>query len=151
MAGLQRVDIYVEADNTAPASMQRNGGYVLECKRKNGDLVTKEAFMETEGTYHVTVMQMLISAMERMKQPCQICLHTQDAYVLNMVDKFLSTWAEHGFCNSKGQPVKNADVWEQLWQQVKKHEIVIEHGSHPYYRWMQEQMKKMREEKAAQL
>lgn len=145
------VHIYAEADTPAPAALERYGGYVLECIRKNGEIATREAFMKVTNTYHGAVLQMFVLAMKRMNQPCEVHFHTQDAYVLNMVDKFLSTWAENNFHNSKGELVKNAESWEQLWQQVKMHEIVIEHGPHTYYKWMQDRMEKVKKEKTAQL
>lgn len=151
MAELQRVDIYVETDNRSPASCERYGGYVLEYIRKNGDPETPHDFAQITGTYHGVILERMVAALRRMLRKCEVHLHTQDAYVLNMVDKFLSTWAENNFHNSKGELVKNADAWEQLWQQAKMHEIVIEHGMHPYYGWMQTEIMKIKKEKAAQL
>lgn len=151
MAERKVVHIYAETDTPAPTTVKRYGGYVLECIRKNGEPATREEFMEMENTYHGVILQMFVLAIKRINQPCEIHLHTQNAYILNMVDKFLSTWAENDFHNSKGEPVKNADIWEHLWQQVKTHKIVIEHGMHPYYGWIQTEIMKIKKEKAAQL
>lgn len=147
MAELQRVDIYVETDNKAPASCERYGGYVLEYVRANGEPETRHDFRQTTGTYHGVILETLKTALTRIKRSCEVHIHTQDAYVLNMVDKFLATWAENGFRNSKGEPIKNMDIWEQLWQQVKKHKIVVEHGPHSFHGWMQRQMEEKKKEK----
>lgn len=147
MAELQRVDIYVETDSRNPAACERYGGYVLEYIGACGEPETREDFFQMTGTYHGVVLERLTTALCRMRWRCEVHIHTQDAYILNMVDKFLTTWAENNFHNSKGELVKNKDAWEQLWQQVRKHEIVIEHGLHSYYGWMQTEMEKMKKEK----
>lgn len=38
------VHIYAETDSTAPKSMERMSGYVLECTTASGQIVTKEHF-----------------------------------------------------------------------------------------------------------
>lgn len=93
MAELQRVDIYVETDSRNPAACERYGGYVLEYIGACGEPETREDFFQMTGTYHGVVLERLTTALCRMRWRCEVHIHTQDAYILNMVDKFLTTWA----------------------------------------------------------
>lgn len=134
-----RVDIYVEADSTTPRQSVRAAGYVLECIK--GDAVhTREEFAHKTGTYNAVILQMLVKALKRINQSCEVHIHTQDTYVLNMIDKNLELWAGNGFHTVKGELVKNHFEWEQVWKLGSRHLLVAEPGEHSYFTWMQGEM-----------
>lgn len=147
MDGLKEVHVYVETDTTTPAEKQRWSGYVLECQTAAGQTVTREEFDQKTGTYHAVILQTLIGAMRRINKSCEVHIHTQDTYILNMIEKNLPLWAGNGYRNVKGDLVKNHFDWAALWKEVQKHRMVTEPGMHTYYSWMQAEV--MRRKKNA--
>lgn len=137
---MKRVDIYVETDNTAPRSLERWTGYVLECMKSSGDLYTETDFNRKIGTYHETILRTLIEALSRMKKNSEIHIHTKDNWVLEMIDRNLKNWAAGGFVNNKGKPLTNQEEWRKLYDLTINHMIVKEPGQHTYYAWMQREM-----------
>ncbi|GAA6410623.1 hypothetical protein K040078D81_47400 [Blautia hominis] len=138
---MQRVDIYIETDSTSPRTQARKYGYVLECELR-GRPVTREGFGQTEGTYNQSVLTALTEALARIKQPCEIHIHSGNEFVLNMVDNNLSKWAAGGFLSGKGKPVANREEWETIWNLLKGQMTVTEHGGHAYSGWLKNEMER---------
>lgn len=137
---MKRVDIYIEANNTAPRKFERWTGYILECVKKSGDLYTEMDFNRKTGTYHETILRTLIEALGRMKKNSEIHIHTKDKWTLEMIGRNLENWAAGGFVNNKGKPLTNQTEWRKLHDLTKEHLIVKEPGAHSYYNWMQQEM-----------
>lgn len=139
-----KVDIYLETDSTFQGKRQRKCGYVLATTVR-GEEKTKESFANAKGTYHQTTLQTLIEALFRMTVPSQICIHTQDDYVVSRLLK-LEEMASSGYLDAKKQPIKNADQWKEIYRLVHAlpdpHEITARSEKHSYSAWMQEEMKK---------
>ena len=139
-----KVDIYLETDSTFQAKRQRKCGYVL-ATIVHGEEKTKESFGISNGTYHQTTLQTIAEALSRMTAPSQICIHTQDDYVVSRLLK-LEEIAGSGYLDAKKQPIKNADQWKEIYRLVHAlpdpHEITARSEKHSYSAWMQEEMKK---------
>ena len=135
------VHIYIGTDSKAPKSCTRKYGYVLECNLR-GTPWTKEKFGEAAGTYHSIVLRALIEAMKRLTKPSEVHIHTEDVYILSMLENNVDNWAENGYLTSKGEPVSNADQWRELHDIAQNHLLLSEPGKHTYTQWMIERMKK---------
>ena len=135
------VHIYIETDSKAPKAQVRKYGYVLECNLR-GTTWTKEKFSEAEGTYHSVTLRALIEAMKRLTKPSEVHIHTQDVYILSMLEENVDNWAENGYLTSKGKPVSNAKQWRELHDIAENHLLLSEPGKHAYTNWMIERMKK---------
>lgn len=138
------VHIYAETDSTAPKSQERIAGYVLECTTASGHIVTKEHFEKKTGTYHAVILRTLIDAMERINQSCEIHVHTQNDFILESLVSNLPGWASNGYRAQRGTLIKNCQEWQRLWELVKKQLVIKDPGTHQYYNWMQEEMKKVK-------
>lgn len=72
-----------------------------------------------------------IEALQSLKEPCQIELHTDSSYLKNGITQWLKIWKRNGWRTQSKQPVKNGDLWRQLdtitaghrisWHWVKGH------------------------------
>ncbi len=73
-----------------------------------------------------------ISALELLKEPCNVDLYTDSAYLCRgFTDGWLDKWQKNGWLNVKKQPVENKDLWQRLlhlsavhqinWHKVKGH------------------------------
>ena len=72
-----------------------------------------------------------ISALEALKQPCVVDMHTDSQYVRDGMTKYINNWKRNGWRTAAKEPVKNKDLWERLetacnvhtvrWHWVKGH------------------------------
>lgn len=135
-----RVDIYVEASKRAPQKLDRKTCCILECRKKNGNLHTKEMFFRENGTYHEAILKTLVTGLNEIVRPSEIHIHTQDEYVLQSIDHNMESWAENGWKNKEGREVKNAEEWRRIWAGMQGHLVATESGSHSYHAWMMSEM-----------
>lgn len=65
-----------------------------------------------------------ISALDALKEPCRVSLHSDSAYLINAFkQRWLDNWQKNGWQNSKKQPVENQDLWKRLLQAAKAHDV----------------------------
>jgi ribonuclease HI len=64
-----------------------------------------------------------IRALEALKRPCRVQLHTDSAYLRNGITSWLASWKRRGWRTAGNTAVKNRDLWEQLEQLATQHEI----------------------------
>lgn len=141
-----QVKIYIATDSSSPKATEKYYGYVLECMVAGG-AKTKEGFGRIEGTYHQAVLTAIAEALERFNQSCEVCICTEDEFVINMLERNLSTWAGNEFLTSKRKPVANQKEWMRIWNLSNKHLILTQPGAHEYTGWIQGEIQKRKEEK----
>ena len=77
----------------------------------------------------------VIRGLEALNRPCQVTIHTDSQYVKNGMESWIHGWKKNGWKTSAKQPVKNAELWQQLDQQVARHQVswqwVKGHAGHP--------------------
>ena len=64
-----------------------------------------------------------IQALEALKGPVKVSLHTDSTYLLNGITKWIGGWQRNGWLTSARKPVKNADLWRRLTEAINGHEI----------------------------
>lgn len=64
-----------------------------------------------------------IEALQVIKRPCQIILTTDSEYLRKGITEWIKKWEQSGWRTSNKKPVKNADLWQQLLEAVKSHDI----------------------------
>jgi ribonuclease HI len=62
-------------------------------------------------------------ALETLKRPCRVVLHTDSEYLKNGVTRWHQGWVRRNWRNSAGDPVANMDIWRRLLDAAKAHEI----------------------------
>ena len=142
---MRRVNIYAETDTATFRKKGRWIGYVLELVDIEGQTVaTKEGWMEVDETWNGAILQAFIKALSKMNRNCEIHLYTQNKVILDMIDNNMDTWKKNGYRNSRGTPIRNAQLWEKLAERCSGHLIIPEDGAHPYYHWMLDMMKRQK-------
>ena len=94
--------IYITTDSRLSRESVKWYGYVLECIQE-GCPRTKEGFGTVTGTYHKATLAALADALQRFLCPCEICVCTEDSFVLNMLGRNLAAWAGNGFLAGRGE------------------------------------------------
>ena len=79
------------------------------------------------GEQHTTNNRMelmaAISALEALKKPCRVDLHTDSQYVRNGIMSWIKAWKRNGWRTADKKPVKNADLWKRLDAALAQHNI----------------------------
>ena len=82
-------------------------------------------------------MEMLaaIQALEALKRPCRVRLHTDSIYVRDGITKWVHGWLRNGWRTADKKPVKNAELWQALLAAAAPHIVewrwVKGHAGHP--------------------
>ncbi len=64
-----------------------------------------------------------ISALEAMKRPCVVELHTDSQYVKNGITSWIHNWKRNGWRTADKKPVKNEDLWKRLDEALAIHQV----------------------------
>ncbi len=64
-----------------------------------------------------------ISALEALRQPCQVRLFTDSQYVLKGMTEWLPGWKSRDWKTADRKPVKNVDLWQRLEQAAARHTV----------------------------
>ena len=65
----------------------------------------------------------VIRALEALKRPCKVRLHTDSQYVQKGITEWISGWKARGWRTAAKDPVKNVDLWKRLDEVVRTHHI----------------------------
>jgi ribonuclease HI len=90
-----------------------------EKELKGGEPHTTNNRMELMGA---------ISALEALKRPSTVELHTDSKYVHDGISKWIHGWKRNGWKTADKKPVKNVDLWQRLDQAIQRHEV--------HWRWV---------------
>ena len=64
-----------------------------------------------------------IAALEALKRPCTVNLHTDSSYLRDGITKWIINWKRNGWKTAAKKPVKNVDLWQRLEAAIQRHEI----------------------------
>jgi ribonuclease HI len=99
---------------------------------------TKELFGgETHTTNNRMELMAVIQALSALKYPCRVEIHLDSEYVRKGITEWVAGWKAKGWRTASKQPVKNADLWQQLDHLVQSggHDLswhwVKGHAGHP--------------------
>ena len=64
-----------------------------------------------------------IQALEALKRPSKVRLHTDSKYVMDGLTKWIHGWKKNGWKTADKKPVKNEDLWKRLDEANARHEV----------------------------
>ncbi|MEG2279084.1 ribonuclease HI, partial [Comamonas sp.] len=88
---------------------------------------------ERETTNNRMELQAVIEALRALKRPCDVTLFLDSEYVRKGITEWVHGWKARGWKTAAKQPVKNAELWQELdtlvataghrieWRWVKGH------------------------------
>ena len=65
----------------------------------------------------------VITALRALKRPCRVVLHTDSQYVHKGISEWIVGWKARGWRTADKKPVKNADLWQELDEATRRHDI----------------------------
>lgn len=85
----------------------------------------KEIFgHQLETTNNQMEVQAAISALQLLKKACKVELYTDSKYLQQGVVEWMPNWQKNNWRKSDNKPVKNVDLWQNLQQEIQKHDII---------------------------
>jgi ribonuclease HI len=90
----------------------RYGGHEKELK--GGEPLTTNNRME---------LMAAIMALETLKRPATVELHTDSQYLRDGISKWIHGWKRNGWKTSDRKPVKNAELWQRLDLALQRHHV----------------------------
>ena len=126
----EKVEIYTDGackGNPGPGGW----GAVLFYKGAERELWGGEA----ETTNNRMELMAAIMALAALKRHCDVRIVTDSQYVMQGITEWMVNWKKRGWKTASKQPVKNADLWQALDEQVNRHTVewrwVRGHTGHP--------------------
>jgi ribonuclease HI len=90
---------------------------------------------EAETTNNRMELTAVIRALEALKRKVSVAVTTDSVYVRDGITKWIHNWKRNGWKTAQKKPVKNDDLWKELDELSKQHEIewhwVKGHAGHP--------------------
>lgn len=64
-----------------------------------------------------------IEALRLLTRPCRVTITTDSQYLVKGMTEWIAGWQRKGWRNSKKEPVLNRDLWEQLLELTRPHNV----------------------------
>ena len=97
-----------------------------ELEQSGGEQLTTNNRMELTA---------VIRALEALKRPSRVNVHTDSQYVQKGISEWIHTWKRKGWKTADKNPVKNVDLWRRLDELAAPHQVewhwVRGHSGHP--------------------
>jgi ribonuclease HI len=130
LAGSDVVDIFSDgacSGNPGPGGW----GAILRFREREREL----SGFATDTTNNRMEMMAAIAALEALKRPCIVRVHTDSRYLHDGVTRWLADWKRRGWRTADKKPVKNIDLWQRLEAALAPHRVewvwVRGHAGHP--------------------
>lgn len=89
-----------------------------------GDVKKEISGAKAETTNNQMELTAPIEALKLLKRPCKVKLYSDSAYLINAFrEKWIDHWQENGWRTANKEPVKNKELWEQLYHYNQVHTI----------------------------
>jgi len=115
---MDKVEIY--SDGACKGNPGRGGwGALLVAGGKE-----KEIFGgEPNTTNNRMELMAVIQALNALKRPCEVVVHTDSQYVQKGISEWIHGWKARGWKTAAKEPVKNADLWQALDEAQSRHTV----------------------------
>jgi ribonuclease HI len=81
---------------------------------------------ERETTNNRMELQAVIEGIQALSRPCSVAIYVDSQYVRQGITEWIHGWKAKGWRTAAKQPVKNADLWQELDALVHGGEHTIE-------------------------
>ncbi len=88
-----------------------------------GDTEKELSGGEAATTNNRMELMAAIVALETLKRPTSVKLHTDSKYVMDGVTKWIYGWKKNGWQTADKKPVKNDDLWKRLDAARARHDV----------------------------
>ena len=79
---------------------------------------------EADTTNNRMELTAAIEALKALKGRCEVHLHTDSQYVKGGITGWMANWKRNGWRTADKKPVKNDDLWRELDEVARNHDVV---------------------------
>jgi ribonuclease HI len=90
---------------------------------RTGDKEREISGGESHTTNNRMELRAAIEALNALKRPCSVEIHTDSNYVRDGIMKWIHGWKRNGWRTADKKPVKNAELWQELLEAESRHEV----------------------------
>lgn len=77
-----------------------------------------------QTTNNVMEITAVIEGLKQLKFECEVTIYSDSAYVVNAFKQgWIYNWMRNNWKTSGGEPVKNKELWQELYALTKKHKV----------------------------
>lgn len=128
---MKRVEIFTDgacSGNPGPGGW----GAILRYKNTEKEISGGDA----QTTNNRMELMAVISALEMLKEQCEVTLYSDSQYVCNALTRgWAKNWKKNGWMRNRKEPALNPDLWDRLLALYDKHKVdvvwVKGHDGHP--------------------
>ncbi len=89
-----------------------------------GDLKKEFSGFEDNTTNNRMELTAVIKGLNQIKEPCEVTVYTDSAYVLNAFEQdWITNWQLKGWRTANKKDVLNKDLWLQLLDAMSRHKV----------------------------
>lgn len=88
-----------------------------------GDVEKSLCGGEKNTTNNRMELMAAIEGLASLKEACAVDLTTDSQYVRKGITEWITNWKKNGWKTAAKKPVKNADLWQRLDEQVARHTV----------------------------
>lgn len=123
------MDVKIYTDGAARGNPDGPGGYgaVLTYVDAKGNMYKKEISAGYKKTTN-NRMELLaaIHSLQQLNKSCRVELYSDSKYLVDAFNqKWIYGWMKKGWKKSDGKQVKNIDLWQELLEAMKMHEVTF--------------------------
>lgn len=79
---------------------------------------------DSETTNNIMEMTAVIEGLKMLKYKCEVEVYSDSAYVVNAFNNhWIEGWIKKNWINSSKEPVKNKELWQELYNLTKQHDV----------------------------
>ncbi len=90
---------------------------------------------EAETTNNRMELMAAIRALEALKRPVRVRVHTDSVYLKDGITRWIRNWKVNGWRTAARKPVRNVDLWRRLDAALARHDVewhwIKGHSGHP--------------------
>lgn len=99
------------------------GGWGVVVIEQQGMVQREMSGCERNTTNNRMELTAALRGLQGLKEPHQVTLITDSTYVKNGITRWIHGWKRRGWLTADKQPVKNRDLWEELGQEILRHQV----------------------------
>ena len=77
-------------------------------------------------TNNIMEITAVLEALKLLKEECEVEIYSDSAYVVNAFNQgWIYNWQKNNWKTASKDPVKNKELWEELYSLTKKHKVTF--------------------------
>ena len=79
-----------------------------------------------ETTNNIMELTAILEGLKALKFECEVEVYSDSAYSVNAFNQgWIYNWMKKGWKTANGEPVKNKEIWQELYSLTQKHKVTF--------------------------